>query len=911
MYDEDPADISPAVGETAGYLGFPLSGRAIIAPRPVRQNCYAVQCLETAADFSLPLAAVSDLPSSPFHTPLRLPRLTPGLRDDVPASSIYPSSPPTTHFAREAQHNHGSSPASVEKNLFQPRAAKEHNGPFLGEKAHDQIDIGVQATARATPTRHLNLFFGPRPKEAPAAPNDEVISPERREEAEETCSRDEETSNNDPDDEMPVQASSTGTVLIRRRPENTLFSALPELVAADGSLQYTDRSGFIAASEQPAGMDSTSASESFFVSPAGNTRIASARGREQAALVEDGSPSVDDLPYPFTHRVYSAAIENVPTMGALLQSRSYSNASPDAKRRAVTRVQRIATLVGTIKQDFETICNPMASNDEESISQFEELVSELRDLKEDWYQDDEDLLEIENRVAGYDVEQGHFERENATKDALMCLQTRLASATTKLAKVESCGHENETVKLHTQLQAALDRMAHLNNLVYLQSKSSGQAAGTIEDLHTDVSELEAELRVTRAKVLQERENTFVQKKLHDGDKIAFAMRREKLADALERLAETSKEVTVLRAKEEASKVVFDRMMAEKSLEIASKDQELESLRKILAGNPLAVEVTQLHESMHDSRWGMLKAMGQAEATMKALEGADDKQALAEHEVHQAKIAQTFTQISLEEAEEYRDNLKELVTQLQAQRDQALKERDDALAEVHQWQNLCERNFLEDSRESLEDTRLIILQIQRERIDHVHDRCAQWENIVKGLMEEVKFLQTELSDQRYTNYLHERRIYDDTALCNWHEHETWQKMIKENIELKERFAEYLEGEIGWLDPNDYILLVNHTDLRAEWHVPQAMALNKVFRYRSEEHPATDAEKVLAVHGFGPAGPPAPSTPMAPPNGYEQRQQYRHEQAAAQAATNEETVAVANGCSNEDWEDCTDSLSSSLF
>jgi hypothetical protein len=50
------------------------------------------------------------------------------------------------------------------------------------------------------------------------------------------------------------------------------------------------------------------------------------------------------------------------------------------------------------------------------------LLSELQDLKDDWHLHDEDLAHIGDQFLGHEIEQNHLDRENATKDAISCLQ---------------------------------------------------------------------------------------------------------------------------------------------------------------------------------------------------------------------------------------------------------------------------------------------------------------------------------------------------------------------------------------------------------------------------------------------------------------------------------------------------------
>ena len=65
------------------------------------------------------------------------------------------------------------------------------------------------------------------------------------------------------------------------------------------------------------------------------------------------------------------------------------------------------------------------------------MLSVMQDLKDDWHQDDQDFLHIGEHVAGYEVLQEEIDRDNATKDAITCIQSRLASAQSKLVDIES------------------------------------------------------------------------------------------------------------------------------------------------------------------------------------------------------------------------------------------------------------------------------------------------------------------------------------------------------------------------------------------------------------------------------------------------------------------------------------------
>jgi hypothetical protein len=194
-------------------------------------------------------------------------------------------------------------------------------------------------------------------------------------------------------------------------------------------------------------------------------------------------------------------------------------------------------------------------------------------------------LHIGEHVAGLEVQQEEIDRENATKDAITCLQTRLVSATRKIVELESTSHsldsyehESELSEIRGQLQHAMKRIKGLNKIILNQGKDIDEALTTIDNLCIDISKLEAEITIKKDQILREQENLFVQKNIYDGVENAFELRRKDYADTAQRAAELSKDLSILEAREEAGKIVFDRMMTDKLVEIVMKDKELETLR---------------------------------------------------------------------------------------------------------------------------------------------------------------------------------------------------------------------------------------------------------------------------------------------------------------------------------------------
>jgi hypothetical protein len=145
------------------------------------------------------------------------------------------------------------------------------------------------------------------------------------------------------------------------------------------------------------------------------------------------------------------------------------------------------------------------------------------------------------------------------------------------------------------------------------------------------------------------------------------------------------EVSILQAREIAGKVVFDQMISDKLVELASKESELETLRMLCNSEPVTTELAELHEALREFRKSKLEYLRLAEDSFALLQRADERQAQAEHEMHTAKITQTFTDMEKQGAEECHESLKERIVELESEPDQAFEERNLALADMSNWQ----------------------------------------------------------------------------------------------------------------------------------------------------------------------------------------------------------------------------------
>jgi hypothetical protein len=130
---------------------------------------------------------------------------------------------------------------------------------------------------------------------------------------------------------------------------------------------------------------------------------------------------------------------------------------------------------------------------------------------------------------------------------------------------------------------------------------------------------------------------------------ALELRHQSHIDAVERVTKLDNEVSVLKAKEQAGKIVFDRMMSEKLVEIASKDKELQTLREVCENEPVTKELAELHEALRGSRNGKVEYLRLAEESLKLLKRADDRQEQAEQELQTARIALTFAELNTQSA----------------------------------------------------------------------------------------------------------------------------------------------------------------------------------------------------------------------------------------------------------------------
>ena len=304
-------------------------------------------------------------------------------------------------------------------------------------------------------------------------------------------------------------------------------------IMAHGPARVITGFDLFASEEQYGLVQSANVPKSFSSSTVDSTGEASGTRPEQIDWTDPSSPVSDTFDDPSILETYNVAVANLPTITDVLNSSMFSNASPQEKKVTFARARRIITLAGTIREKFEAIRDRTEPSRERQVSKFVDLVSEMQDLKDDWYQDDQDFLLIGEHVAGCEVPQEDIDRDSATKDALTCLQTRLASAQTKLVDIES-------------LERALESR-HQNHI-----------------------------------------------------------------ETAERAAELANEVSILHAREIAGKVVFDQMISDKLVELASKESELETLRMMCNSEPVTTELAELHEALRESRKSKLEYLRLAE-----------------------------------------------------------------------------------------------------------------------------------------------------------------------------------------------------------------------------------------------------------------------------------------------------------
>ena len=167
---------------------------------------------------------------------------------------------------------------------------------------------------------------------------------------------------------------------------------------------------------------------------------------------------------------------------------------------------------------------------------------------------------------------------------------------------------------------------------------------------------------------------------------ALELRHKSHTDAVEQVADLTRKVAGLEAREAAGKAVFDQMMSTKLIELAWKDKELEALQKLCKSPSIAQELAELHQSLRELRQSNIEYIRISEDSFRLLQRADDRQAQAEQASQTARIAQTFAEMNQQSAEEYRDNLKERILELELERDQAVTARDDAFTRLEQWQH---------------------------------------------------------------------------------------------------------------------------------------------------------------------------------------------------------------------------------
>ena len=213
---------------------------------------------------------------------------------------------------------------------------------------------------------------------------------------------------------------------------------------------------------------------------------------------------------------------------------------------------------------------------------------------------------------------------------------------------------------------------------------------------------------------------------------ALDFRHQSHLDATAEVAQLSKDLSDLKAKEAAGKVVFDRMISNMLIDNASKDKELETLRELCNNQPVTKELADLYDALRESRAGKFEYLQHAEESFNLLKRADDRQARAEQEAHTARVGQTFAEMNQQSAEEYHENLKERIVQLESERDQAVEARDLALAEVKQCQHECAADGVEFTEPQTSTTPMGTPSRYHERHDHATTHVDESESGESGL-----------------------------------------------------------------------------------------------------------------------------------------------------------------------------------
>jgi hypothetical protein len=669
------------------FVGRATTETVNLAPRG---NWFTRRYIQDMRNRSMPMIPASEASSSFQGSPPRLPRLNLGSCEEMLGSSVYSSfpqpynkntgnsspkslsgsrsqlttytpvtlreqaeffpqpveqSPPADDSAREAQLYTTPELSLTETddvlslNECDRRSASEVF--FHGNASEDHVP------ALEAPGTQIEHIFEPRPRQYIFGSIGRARASVSEDKSEVVAALGDQTTDGESDHYEASGASLVNAVFIHHLQENTqrfrreslmlrqLFQHAPEAVfrqgpesrvrvISNGASRFITGFDLFASEEQYGLICRASTPMSCSSLSKENTGEAVTADPDQVGITMPSPPTTGGFEYPFTPKAYKITVADAPTTADVTKCTTLSQDSPQNKQVTFARVRRAITVGGTISEEQEATYDQTGTNQETHGPAGVDLLAKWPDLKEDWHQNDQDFLHIGEHISDYEVSRKDRRREKATKFALNCLQTSLTSANTKLMNM---------THLETSLASANTRLMNMESL-----------------------ERALELR-------------------HEGHVLAT-----------EQVAELSDQVSILKAKEASGKIVFDGIMADKLVERASKDNELETLRELCNNEPVAKELAVLHEALHESRHSKIEYLQHAEKALELVKRADDRLSLAEQQTQTAKIAQTFAEMKQQSAEEYHENLKERIVELESERDQAYEARDAALAEVERRQH---------------------------------------------------------------------------------------------------------------------------------------------------------------------------------------------------------------------------------
>jgi hypothetical protein len=451
-------DVLPlGIEENELRLSPPFIGRATIESRQsaMRHNWYTQQYVEANAEWSLPRMHPSDSVSSLNESLPRFPPLDFGQRENLSASSVYSLFPPTQDAEKKNPIPDLLLSQKSRPNIYSPIKLGECVEFF--SDTNDPSPPAVESVREAKSYRlRLRSFDTIDSRSILSGPHDTSTDEAFFLGAEAVVYAADGASDN----EIATSTFSTGTVIVNLPSEKTpsfhrnslvldqLVQYAPEAefqpgpehqvqITAPGLSHVITSFDLFATEEQYEIIDLANDTTPYTSSAVNTIEEAAGTQQEQTDTTDPSSPISETFDEKFVLEAYQRVIANVPTMADVLNSTKIANSTPHNKQVTFAKVRRIITLAGTIREEYDAVCDSTGPSWGRRVSILVDLISEMQDLKDDWYQDDQDLLHIGEHIAGDEIPQQDIDRDNATKDALTCLQIRLASAQTKIMELEA------------------------------------------------------------------------------------------------------------------------------------------------------------------------------------------------------------------------------------------------------------------------------------------------------------------------------------------------------------------------------------------------------------------------------------------------------------------------------------------